>query len=104
MDMVGERLEEWRLTIPERFRPGGTSSVHQASQLSGTWIRLVAVHIQYLYFSIRTVLERLHIRFGAEEAEQSETRKLNLLQSTQAVVELTRFIDIEPHVPLLYVF
>lgn len=99
IDHVYQRLEDWRLSIPDGFRPGET--FHHLSMLAGSGIKLVAVQTQYLYFSMRVVLERLVMRVASQQDVRRENSKLYLMWAARTIIELTRHIDIEPHVPIL---
>ncbi|KAG6025860.1 hypothetical protein E4U19_002950 [Claviceps sp. Clav32 group G5] len=98
IDHVYQRLEDWRLSIPDGFRPGET--FHHLSMLAGSGIKLVAVQTQYLYFSMRVVLERLVMRVASQQDVRRENSKLYLMWAARTIIELTRHIDIEPHVPI----
>ncbi|KAG5998264.1 hypothetical protein E4U54_002225 [Claviceps lovelessii] len=98
IDHVYQRLEDWRLSIPNGFRPG--ESFHHLSMLAGSGVKLVAVQTQYLYFSMRVVLERLVMRVASQQDVRRENSKLYLMWAARTIIELTRHIDIEPHVPI----
>ncbi|KAG5953111.1 hypothetical protein E4U53_006847 [Claviceps sorghi] len=98
IDHVYQRLEDWRLSIPNGFRPG--DSFHHLSMLAGSGVKLVAVQTQYLYFSMRVVLERLVMRVASHQDVRRENSKLYLMWAARTIIELTRHIDIEPHVPI----
>ncbi|KAG5929171.1 hypothetical protein E4U42_006899 [Claviceps africana] len=98
IDHVYQRLEDWRLSIPNGFRPG--ESFHHLSMLAGSGVKLVAVQTQYLYFSMRVVLERLVMRVASHQDVRRENSKLYLMWAARTIIELTRHIDIEPHVPV----
>ncbi|KAG6036177.1 hypothetical protein E4U41_005754 [Claviceps citrina] len=98
IDHVYRRLEEWRRSVPDGFRPGET--FQHLSMLAGSGIKLVAVQTQYLYFSMRVVLERLVMRVASQQDVRRENSKHYLMWAARTIIELTRHIDIEPHVPI----
>lgn len=98
IDHIYQRLEDWRLSVPDGFRPG--ESFHHLSQFAGHGTKLVAVQTQYLYFSMRVVLERLVMRMASQHDLRRENSKHYLMWAARTIIELTRYIDIEPHVPI----
>ncbi|KAK2611976.1 hypothetical protein QQS21_001941 [Conoideocrella luteorostrata] len=101
IDRVYQRLENWRLSIPDGFRPG--ESFHHLSQLTGPVIKRVAVQTHYQYFSMRIVLERLVMSVASQQDVRRENSKHYLMWVARTIIELTRYIDIEPHIPIFII-
>lgn len=94
-----QRLEVWRVSIPEKYRPG--EPIQQLNQLATRVSKLVAVQIQYMHFSMRMVLDRLMMQISGEHEARRRKSKHDLMYAARTIVETTRHIEMEPHVPML---
>ncbi|EXJ89901.1 hypothetical protein A1O3_02968 [Capronia epimyces CBS 606.96] len=128
IDQLHAELEQWRLSIPAALRPGTafwlperSSTMSLSEPVSGhthththtplTLMTPVALWTHYLYHSVLLALARatLHLdgRPSPGEAEAGASDPNRLLKSKQAIMnasrsilELTRFIDVEPYTPV----
>jgi hypothetical protein len=91
-------LEDWRLWVPVGFRPQGPL---ECSQFSSPSTKLIAIQTQYLYYNLVIALERLTLHVDPDESSSREDSKRNLMNAARTVIELIRFIDIQPYVPIL---
>lgn len=99
IDYVHELLEAWRVSIPLDFRPLEKHTV----RLSERRTRLVAVQTQYYYYHLIIALERLTLYLDQANGARRSASKKNILLASRTVIELTRFVDIEPYTPILWV-
>lgn len=98
IDVVSNDLEQWRVSIPEPFRPG---SLFPSAGLQPHSSMEVALRIRYHYYSAVIALSRLDLQVSAEryKTRESESRMM-LMNTARAIIELTRYIDAEPHTPI----
>ncbi|KAF9885321.1 hypothetical protein FE257_013038 [Aspergillus nanangensis] len=90
-------LEDWKDTLPERFRPGSAIKLH----LFNNPVSLtLAVKIRLWYHNLQIAIARLvlHISNGQPIAQQSESKWM-LMCAARSIVELTHFMTIEPFTP-----
>ncbi|KAH9214474.1 fungal-specific transcription factor domain-containing protein [Leptodontidium sp. 2 PMI_412] len=101
IDRISDELEDWRLSIPESFRPGEPFQMkHFPDHISMT----VAVRIRYHYESVIIALSRmtLHVE-GESSSPRRSACKTNLMNAARTVIELTRYIDTEAHAPIWFI-
>jgi hypothetical protein len=95
---VRNLLEQWRLSIPAEYQPGGSTRFGNVFDPNE---KLVALQTHFSYYHLVIGLERLTLHLDKEEGPRKQDSMLRLMNTAKAIVELTRFIDLEPHVPLL---
>jgi len=100
IDHVRNILEQWRESIPVEFRP--QQPLHRP-HLVDPKTKQVALSTQYYYYHLVIALERLTLHLGGENGTKRQESKRKLLGAARTVIELTRFIDVEPYTPILYV-
>ncbi|KAE8375731.1 fungal-specific transcription factor domain-containing protein [Aspergillus bertholletiae] len=97
IDYIQERLEKWRLAVPEAFRPGKTCPPQ-------TFIdpvsKMVALQTHYSYYSLTIALARLTLQIGSDDGVRQEGSRRSLMASARRIIELTQYIDKAPHTPL----
>lgn len=96
IDRIRGLLEEWRTTVPEQFRP---HDAHRASIFRDLKSRNVAIQTNYYYYHLVIALERLTIHLDREGNRQDSRRQL--MNAARAVIELTKYIDVEAYTPVL---
>lgn len=96
IDRIRGLLEDWRKTIPEQFRP---HEAHRPSIFRDLKSRNVAIQTNYYYFHLVIALERLTIHLDREGNRQDSRRQL--MNAARAVIELTKYIDVEAYTPVL---
>ncbi|KAI8649618.1 Fungal-trans domain-containing protein [Fusarium keratoplasticum] len=97
---VRNLLEQWRLSIPAEYQPGGSTHFGNVFDPNET---LVALQTHFSYYHLLIGLERLTLHLDKEEGPRKQESRLRLMNTAKAIVELTRFIDLEPHVPLFII-
>lgn len=98
LDNVRTILDKWRMSVPIDFRPlEPLSSTHLVDPNT----KHVALLTQYNYYHLVIAIERLSIRLGSDQGTLPEQCHSRLVQAAKTVIELTRFIDIEPYTPTL---
>ncbi|KAL4815685.1 fungal-specific transcription factor domain-containing protein [Aspergillus spinulosporus] len=95
IDRIRELLEDWRTTIPVQFRP---HEAHQGSIFRDLKSRNVAIQTNYYYYHLVIALERLTIHLDREGNRQDSRRQL--MNAARAVIELTKYIDVEAYTPV----
>lgn len=95
---IRRRLEEWRLSVPLSFRP---KEPLWLSELSSPTTNMVAIQTHYLYYNLVFAVERLSLHVDPDGRLDREDNKWELMNAARTVIELVRFIEIEPHVPVL---
>lgn len=99
IDQVQDRLERWRVAIPESFRPGLSSDFETFTSPS---IRIRVLYTNFRYYSLVIALARLAIRLGANEiSPRTEESKRTLMRAARTVIELIQFVDTAPYTPIL---
>ncbi|KAE8418970.1 major facilitator superfamily domain-containing protein [Aspergillus pseudocaelatus] len=97
IDYVQERLEKWRLTVPEPFRPG--ESCPQQT-FNDPVSKMVALQTHYSYYSMVIALARLTLQIGSDDGARQDDSRRSLMASARRIIELTQYIDKAPHTPL----
>lgn len=98
LDNVRTILEKWRMSVPVDFRPlEPLSSTHLVDPNT----KHIALLTQYHYYHLVIAIERLNIRLGSDQETLPEQCHSGLVQAAKTVIELTRFIDVEPYTPIL---
>lgn len=98
IDYVQERLEKWRLAVPESFRPG--ESCPQLT-FNDPVSKAIALQAHYSYYSMTIALARLTLQIGSDGGTRQEDSRRSLMDSARRIIELTQYIDKAPHTPLL---
>lgn len=98
VDHVHTLLEEWRLSIPLDFRP---KEPLQRRRLIDGASKEIALRTHYYYYHVIIALERLTLHVSRDIA-RSENSMRALLNTAREVINLTRYIDVEPYTPVLY--
>ncbi|KAJ5197705.1 hypothetical protein N7449_008184 [Penicillium cf. viridicatum] len=96
VDHTHRQLEDWRQSIPLIHRP---REVLQRPFLADMGIKEIIIRTHFYYFHLIIALERmsLHLSPVKQKADDSLHTMLN---AATTVVELTRFIDVEPYTPV----
>ncbi|RAQ57073.1 hypothetical protein COH20_009313 [Aspergillus flavus] len=97
IDHVHERLEKWRLTVPDGFRPGESCSPQTFTEPVS---KMVALQTHYSYHSMVIALARLTLQIGSDDGVRQEDSRRSLMASARRIIELTQYIDKAPHTPL----
>ncbi|KAB8230930.1 transcription factor domain-containing protein [Aspergillus alliaceus] len=97
IDHVQERLEKWRLTVPQEFRPGISG---HSNAFTDPVSKMVALQTHYSYHSMAIALARLTLQIGSDHGPRQEGSKRTLLASARQIIELTQYIDKAAHTPL----
>ncbi|CAG8104872.1 unnamed protein product [Penicillium salamii] len=96
VNLVETILEDWRQSIPPIFRPGGTL---QRSVLADPHTKEIAIRTQFYYFHLVIALQRMKVHLSSEKQKTDEYLR-TLLNAARQIVDLTRFIDVEPYTPV----
>ncbi|KAF4961926.1 hypothetical protein FSARC_9967 [Fusarium sarcochroum] len=93
-----DMLEEWRQTIPSELRPGDSANFpHRAPES----LRLAMLRIHFTYYNVVISLDRLSIYLGSHDGERNaHSSEQRLMGTARTIIEMTKNIDIQPHVPL----
>lgn len=91
------RLEKWQMLVPVEFRP---LEPLNSTRLVDPRTKHIALSTQH-YYHLVIAIERLSLRLGSDEGALPEDRHSRLVQAAKGVIELTRFIDVEPYTPVL---
>ncbi|GME45179.1 hypothetical protein K432DRAFT_382648 [Neofusicoccum parvum] len=105
--LLGE-LEAWKSTIPSNLKPGEALQPHA---LPGSQMIMIYIMVNYLYYNTALTLHRAALQLEIEGQEtgclspksgnvQREASMLALIKSARSILELTRFIEVEPHTPI----
>ncbi|KAF9889631.1 hypothetical protein FE257_007139 [Aspergillus nanangensis] len=96
LNHIQDLLEEWRQSIPLSFRPREALEkycvMHPAS-------KEVTLRTHLYYFHILIALERFKLHLCGE-TEKTSDNVPTLLDAARGVIELVRFIDVEPSTPI----
>lgn len=95
---VRTSLEKWRMLVPVEFRP---LEPLNSTRLVDPKTKKIALSTQYYYYHLVIAIERLSLRLGSEQGVHPEECHSRLVQAAKTVIELTRFIDVEPYTPIL---
>ncbi|CAG8327954.1 unnamed protein product [Penicillium salamii] len=96
VNLVETMLEDWRQSIPPIFRPGETL---QRSVLADPHTKEIAIRTQFYYFHLVIALQRMKVHLSSEKQKTDEYLR-TLLNAARQIVDLTRFIDVEPYTPV----
>ncbi|KAL4795833.1 fungal-specific transcription factor domain-containing protein [Aspergillus venezuelensis] len=96
IDHVRDLLEEWRLSIPLDFRP---KEALQRRCLNDSASKEIALRTHYYYCHLTIALERLTLHVSRDIA-RSENSMRSLLDTAKEIINLTRYIDVEPYTPV----
>ncbi|KAL4783737.1 fungal-specific transcription factor domain-containing protein [Aspergillus varians] len=96
VDHVHALLEEWRLSIPPDFRP--KEPIQRRRLIDGA-SKEIALRTHYYYYHVIIALERLTLHVSRDMA-RSDNSMRNLLNTAREVINLTRYIDVEPYTPV----
>jgi hypothetical protein len=90
-------LEKWKQSIPEHFRPG--SSLHSVGL--GILSAETKLKINFQYYSSVIALARLKLSVLPEESSHKrQEAEQRLLHTSRAIIDLTRYIDLEAYTPV----
>lgn len=101
MDHVQSLLGSWLSSIPEEFRPG---KLRTSYSFSSPAARLAFIGMSYRYYALVISLARLRLHLDDQDPELDPRRRVCkrvLVSTARAVIELTRYADLEPHTPVL---
>ncbi|KAH8702516.1 hypothetical protein BGW36DRAFT_424789 [Talaromyces proteolyticus] len=92
------KLESWRLSVPEAFRPG--NSLRSFNKLDNP-SNMIFLRVHYHYYCAVIALARLGSSLPPAEAPYSlAERREMLLKACSTIIELTNQIDIAPYTPI----
>jgi hypothetical protein len=98
IDEVDEELRCWAMSISEEFRPGRP---FHPRWLSGSCSMTVAIYTHFLYYVLVIAVSRLSLHIEADKPSKRHAEsKKNLMNAARTIVEVTRYIDAEAHVPV----
>lgn len=95
---VRTSLEKWRMLVPVDYRP---LEPLNSTNLIDPKTKRIALSTQYYYYHLVIAIERLSMRLGSDQGASPEECHSRLVQAAKTVIELTRFIDVEPYTPIL---
>ncbi|GKT96885.1 fungal specific transcription factor [Colletotrichum tofieldiae] len=101
LDRIQGLAERWRMSIPKDFRPG-MPYMHHGSLNPGT--RMAFIQTSYNYYALTIALDRLALHIEENQPGREmirEEHKRRLMNTARAVVELTRYIDVDSYTPIL---
>ncbi|KAM0635667.1 hypothetical protein ACHAPW_001332 [Verticillium nonalfalfae] len=90
-------LEEWRMGIPAAFRPCEPANFDALTDAS---TRLAVLQTHYLYLGLIISIERLTLHLDKERGAASQRSRVNLMNAARTIVDLSRYIELEPYVPV----
>ncbi|UKZ47977.1 hypothetical protein TrVGV298_002213 [Trichoderma virens] len=93
---IQKLLDDWRQSIPPAYRPHESL---QRSVLADLGIREIAIRTHFYYFHLVIALERMKLHLSSDRQTTDDSLR-TLLRAARTVVELTRFIDVEPYTPV----
>jgi hypothetical protein len=98
-------LEAWRGTIPASFRPGHPIRSHA---IPTPLMMNICVRCHYMYHSTMLNLNRAALQLKTTSPTENDSKSpckeiKNLMHTAQTILELTKFVEVEPHTPLWYV-
>ncbi|KAL5343241.1 fungal-specific transcription factor domain-containing protein [Aspergillus crustosus] len=96
IDHIHGLLEDWRLSIPVEFRPKEPLQRHRL--IDGV-SKEIALRTHYYYYQLVIALGRLTLHVSRNIA-RSENSMRALLNTAREVINLTRYIDVEPYTPV----
>lgn len=86
------------MLVPVKFRP---LEPLNSTCLVDPKTKNIALSTQYYYYHLVIAIERLSLRLGGDQGFLPEECHSRLVQASKTVIELTRFIDVEPYTPIL---
>lgn len=86
------------MLVPVDYRP---LEPLNSTNLVDPKTKRIALSTQYYYYHLVIASERLSIRLGSDQVPSPEECHSRLMQAAKTVIELTRFIDVEPYTPIL---
>ncbi|KAL4953661.1 fungal-specific transcription factor domain-containing protein [Aspergillus filifer] len=92
-------LDQWRASIPPRFRPGQQL---RAQMLPEPHAVQMALRISYYYYyaSLALLWTLAHCGIDRLDPAQQDKLKTELMQTARGVLELTSWIEISPSTPI----
>jgi hypothetical protein len=110
LEQLKKELEAWRLSIPPHLRP---SEGLRPNVLPSPQILTICIMVNYDYYFAKLALLRTAIvldlnnrceRDVSPPSRQNvEDTKVELMKTARSILELTRFINVEPYTHLAYV-
>ncbi|KAF6807600.1 fungal specific transcription factor [Colletotrichum musicola] len=97
LDRAHRLLEDWRQSIPEDVRPGDSAHFPLAASPS---VRLAVLQLHFRYYQLIIAVERIALCINRDNADAGPASKQRLMATARAVVEMTKHIDIQQHVPI----
>ncbi|OAX81013.1 hypothetical protein ACJ72_04649 [Emergomyces africanus] len=97
IDLVHEMLEAWRQSIPLEVRPGDAAQFPVSAPPSTC---LAALHIHFSYYHTIIALDRLSLYLNRDGGPKAQVSTQRLMNTARTTIELTKHIDIQPHVPM----
>jgi hypothetical protein len=110
LDQLIEEHEAWRQSIPAQMRP---SDSLRPNALPGQQLLNICIMISYLYYFSKLALLRTSIvldmnnrpegNVSPSSKQSIEETKVALMHTARSILELTRFINVEPYTSMWYV-
>lgn len=102
ISQLQDDLEEWRLSIPEDFRPRQPC---QQYIFRRTVDNPSVIWIHYLYYSFRLILLRTHLQVRGDDPQRNATPlstqlRDDLIMVSRSILEIIIFVEVEPSTPL----
>ncbi|KAK0620623.1 hypothetical protein B0T14DRAFT_234895 [Immersiella caudata] len=85
-------LENWRLSVPLKFRPQEPIQIQQDATPS---TKRVFLETQYHYLNLLIAIDRLSLQVEAEGSPEREKVKFRLMRSARTVIELTHLVELD---------
>ncbi|KAF0330649.1 fungal specific transcription factor [Colletotrichum asianum] len=90
-------LEGWRQSVPVDFRP---KEQLNKQRLTDPRTRQIALSTQLYYFHLVIALERMSLQLDEGGGQRQQESRKDLLRAARSIIELTRYIDVEPYTPV----
>lgn len=98
IDSVHRDLETWRLSFPQGLRPGER---FRPENCKTAWAVTTSLRSHSFYFAVVVSLCRVALHIGANsKSPRVEDAKRRLMYAARQIVDITHFIDIQPHTPI----
>lgn len=98
IDSVWQDLEKWRLSVPKDLRPGDP---FRPENCKSPWTITVSMRAHFFYCAVIMSLCRLTLHLGTgTESPRIEEAKKRLMYTARHIIEITHYIDIQPHTPI----
>ncbi|OKL61256.1 hypothetical protein UA08_03395 [Talaromyces atroroseus] len=98
IDSVHHDLEIWRLSIPKDQRPG---EPFIPENYRSSWTITISLRSHLFYYAVVVSLCRLCLHIGAgSESPRVEHAKRRLMYTARQIIEITHYIEIQPHTPI----